>query len=210
MVVLSMLYTIPFFRCLCIIEAVYRSYQITGDSPDLFKFIFFFALISAAFRADMSFNNTAVSAAGIAIDRMIDASITNTCILHTAHDRFKCLQIIGRITIHFHIGNMPAIRKFMVRSFLLNFFECCYMIIYRNMERVCIIISICNARNNSVNLFINTRKSSGQTFCRSGDQRKVQTVFFCCFIANLTHMPDDFQAELLSSFTFSVMLTDRS
>ena len=157
----------------------------------------------------MPFNYTTVAAAWITVYRMVDAAVTDSRILHTANDGFKCFQIICRISVHFHIGDMSSVCEFMIRSFLLNLLKCCYVIVYRYMEGICIVITICNTRYDTVDFLINPCKSSRQTFCRSCNKREVQTVFLCSFITDFTHMPYDFQTKLLRFFTFSVMFSDQ-
>src|SRR5574344_1709311 len=111
-------------------------------------------------------DNAVVSAFGITVYWMVDASVTDSAFLHVPNDLFESRQIHTWISVELHIRNMTSIRKRMVRCFKLDLLKCGDGEVDGDMEAVRIEIVICYARNNPVTLFIHAHKSPRKAFCR--------------------------------------------
>src|SRR5699024_564399 len=98
----------------------------------------------------------------------------------------------------------------MVWCFLLDLLKCADVVPYRNMEGVCIIVTVCNTRNDSVAFFIHTDKSTGQALCRCCKQCKVHLGFLASSVAVSTHVTNDLQTFLLHLVAFAVVMTIKS
>ena len=86
---------------------------------------------------------------------------------------------------------MTTISKSMVRGFKLNFFKSVYRVINRDVERVCIIISVGNSGNNTKTFSVDFDKSSAQSLSRSSDKGEVKTILLACLIHSLSHVTND-------------------
>ena len=82
----------------------------------------------------MAFDDPAVAAAGIPVDRVVDAAIADIVFLHAAHHGFKGFQVVGRIAVHLHIGDVPAVGQRMIRRLQADLVKCADVIIHRDME----------------------------------------------------------------------------
>ena len=91
---------------------------------------------------------------------MVYRTVTDTLFFHVANDLFKCVEVLCRVAVKLHIGNMSAVCKSMIRSFQLDFFESAYREINRNMETVCIIVSVGNSFDYTVFFLVYFYKSS--------------------------------------------------
>ena len=138
---------------------------------------------------------------------MIDTSITNSGIVHTADHALECLHIFCCISVQFYITDMTAIGQCMIRSFFSDLLVRGDWIPDRNMETICIILSVCHPRYLPITFLIHPEKSSGQAFCRCRKQRIIHLSFFCFRIRKCPHMTDNLKPLLLHLFTFPMMLS---
>ena len=92
----AMFDAIAFLGTFSIVEAIQRTYQISGDSTDALEWVIpFFTTALGATIAD----NTVVTTDLITVDWMVDAAIANIAFLHVTDNRLKGLEIIRRITV---------------------------------------------------------------------------------------------------------------
>ena len=122
-------------------------------------------------------DHTRKSTYRVTIHRMVYRSISDSTLFHTADHCFKCFRILCSISIQLHITDMSCIGQCMVRCLNTDFLKCTDRIIYRYMERIGVILSVRHTRDLSKAFLINADKSSGQTFCRCGQQGKLRPVF---------------------------------
>ena len=152
----------------------------------------------------------AVEAAnGVAIHRMIDRTIADAGFLHQAHDLFKRLQILRRIAVQLHIGNVSGVRQRMIGRFGANLLRGADAVIYRHMEAVGVIIAIGYAGNFAVLFAVDLHKASGKPLRRRGEQGHVHIQFLRGAIAQLAHVADDFQPKILRALALAVVFADQ-
>ena len=115
-----MLYPFFFFGTFSIVPAIRGSHKIAGNAADPFKFgaaVIFAAVAFGTFVVD----HAVISAAWIAIYRMVDGAISNPGFLHAPDYRLKCLEVFACIAVELHITDVSGIGKRMVRRFEGNF-----------------------------------------------------------------------------------------
>lgn len=78
------------------------------------------------------------------------------------------------------------------------------------MEGVGVVVAVGDARNHTKTFAVDLDKSSGQTFCRGGDEREVELSLFAFCIHSGAHMADDLQSQILCVFALSVVLSNQS
>ena len=105
---------------------------------------------------------------------------------------------------------MSAIGESMVRRFQADFIEGVDVKVDWNMEGVGVVVAVGDARNHTKTLAVDFDKSSGQAFCRGGDEREVELSLFAFCIHSGAHVTDDLQSQILRVFALSVVLTNQS
>ena len=148
---------------------IHGSYQISGYSADSLESDIAFFLFAVALRA-LIINDSRVSAARVSVNRMVDGAVSDSGFLHASYYLFERIKVLKWVSVKFNVGNMSAVGKFVIRSFQSDLFESIYRVVYRNMETVCVIVSVRNARDDSVFFFVDSNKTSRKSFRRRCDE----------------------------------------
>ena len=93
------------------------------------------AFATSAARAHIT-NHAYETANRVAVDRVVDASVTDSDFRHVLHDLFESIQILRRVAVEFHIADVACVRKRMVRGFQRELLESRNLVINRHVERV--------------------------------------------------------------------------
>ena len=165
------------------------------------------ALTPSTARADIA-NDASIATDGVAVDGVVNRAIAHASFLHRAHDRFKCFQVLGRVAVQLNIADVAAVGHGVVGGFAANLFKRRNRIIYRHMERVCIVFAVGDARNHAVPCAVDAHEASGKTFRGGCNQREVEVILRGGLVHALAHVRDDAQAQFLGFVTLAVMDTD--
>ena len=95
-------------------------------------------------------DNACVSADRVSVYRVVDRSVSYAGFLHESDDGFECLRILRGIAVQLYIADVTRIREVMIRCLDGDLLERSDREVYRNVERVCVVISVRNARDLSV------------------------------------------------------------
>ena len=153
-------------------------------------------------------DNAGISAYGIAIDGMVDGSVAYAHFLHGLDDVFEGLEVVERVAVHFHIADVAAVGKGVVRSFKTDLVEGIDGEVHRNVEGVGVVVPVGDARNVAEQLAVVLDESAGKTFGGRSDDGKVETRFLALGVRALADGAHDAQAEFLSFLGFAVMNAD--
>ena len=154
-----MLYPVFLFRRLGVVPVIHGTDQIAGDAADSFKADIAFTLLTVALRT-LIVDNAGIPAAWVAVDRMINRAVADSAFFHAANDFLEGIQIFERISVELDIGDMAAVGELMIRCFQSDLLKRVNRIIDRNMEAVCIVVTIGNTRNAAVFFSVNANKPS--------------------------------------------------
>ena len=199
-----MLYPRFLLCALCVIPAVNGAHQIARDSADALKIRVSIALVSVTvwtFFADY----TIVAADGISVNWMVDGTISNAGFFHAADNFFKSREVGAGIPIQLDVADVPCVGVFVVWRLQLNFFIGLYGIVDRNMERICVKFTVCNAGNSPELFTVYGDKASAEPFCRGSEQGEVQTSSFRFSVHQAPQMRDDLKPQSLAFCTFTMM-----
>ena len=196
--ILSVLHAISFFGSFCVIETVYRTDKITGDTADSLKTEMIFSFIFGAAAARTMIADDAVVAAGrVAIDRVIDRTITDALFAHKTDDLLECFKIRGSVTIHLDIRDVTGIGEGVIGGLETDLIENRRVVVHRDMEAVRIILLVGDSLNLAEPILIDPQESAGQTFGGSRQKGVIEAGFRRHFIAIRTHMCHDLKSKLL-------------
>ena len=146
------------------------------------------------------------SAHWVAVDRVVDGSITDTGLRHVMHDLFEGIQVLRRVAVKFDIADVTSVGKRMVRGFQRNLLESGNLVVHRNVERVGVVVAVGHARDNTELLLVHTHETTGKAFGRRSEQAEVEAETFGFLVAEFAHVADNLEAELLGFFGFAVVL----
>ena len=140
---------------------------------------------------------------------MVDRAVADSGFLHHAHDLFKRFEVLRWITVQLHIGNVSRVGERVIGRFGTNLINGADVIIHRHMEAVGVVFAIGNARDNAVFLRVDLDEAAGKSLRGRGQQRYVQAKAVARIVAELTHVADDFKAEVLRPLALAVVLADK-
>ena len=162
-----MLYSVVLFCTLCVIEVIKCSNEVACDSADTLELDV--TLFSAARGTGVS-DNAGIAANGVMVNGVVDRAVADAVVVHQAYDFLECVDIFSRITVNLNVGDMTAVCEVMVRTFDSDLISSGDLVIHRNVEGVCIIISVSYVRNLAEFLLVDLDESTGETFCRCCDK----------------------------------------
>ena len=140
-------YPVAFLRAFCIVKMLERTDQIAGNAADTLDWLIcrFFAVAVWALVS----NNAGIAADWVAVDRMVDRTVTDAGFFHAADELFKSVHVLERVTVQFHIGDVSAIGESMIRRFQADFIEGVDVKVDWNMEGVGVVVAVGDARNHT-------------------------------------------------------------
>ena len=80
---------------------------------------------------------------------MVDGAVAYPHFLHGLDDVFKCLKVVQRIAVNFHIADVAAVGECMVGGFKTDFVEGRDWEVDRNVEGICVIVPVGDSGNAS-------------------------------------------------------------
>ena len=92
-----------------------------------------FSLCSAALGALVP-DYSRISADRIAVNRMVDRTVSDTDFLHIPYDLFKGSEVVERVAVKLDIADMTGIGKSVIRSFYFKLFKSVDIKVNRYME----------------------------------------------------------------------------
>ena len=198
---------VVYLGLLGVVEAVERSDKVAGDAADPFESDAFLAFMPSALGADIV-DDAVVSAAGIAVDRMVDGTIADATFLHVADDLLEGIGVLGDIAIDFDIGDVSACRQRMIGRFDIDLAEHGNRIVDRDVEGIGVVIPIGDALDLAVALLVDADEAAREAFRRRGDDGEVEVVLLGGFLGLLVDLADDLQAEGLGRLAFAMVFAD--
>jgi len=191
-----------------IVEAVERADKITRDAADALELDAVLLLSATALRAHIA-DDAVVAAYRVAVNGMVDRTVTDTAFLHVADDRLEGLKVLGRVAVKLDVGDMTRVGERVIRCLDLDLLERIDWEVHRHMEAVGVVIAIGHAGDGAIAGAIHADETTGKAFCRRGEQCVVALSLLREPIEIRTHMADDLQAELLGPLGLAMMLTDK-
>ena len=82
------------FGAFCIIPALERAYEITGNAAETFEALFAIRLTTATAWTDIAFDDTSVTTDWVTINWMVDGAIANASFFHVADNCFESFDVI--------------------------------------------------------------------------------------------------------------------
>ena len=164
-------------------------------------------LLSAALRAAIP-DNAVVAADRVAVNRVVDRAVADARVVHRAHNRFKRIQILGRVAVHLDVGDVTRVRQRVIRRFQPDLVKRADRAIHRDVEAVGVILAIGHARDFAVALLVELHKPAGKPLRRGRQQRVIQLLLRAPRVAALAHVADDLQSQLLRALALAVVLAD--
>ena len=92
-----MFYPVAFLRAFCIVKMLERTDQIAGDAADTLDWLIcrFFAMAVWALVS----NNAGIAANGVAVNRMVDRTVTDAGFFHAADELLKSVHVLKRVAV---------------------------------------------------------------------------------------------------------------
>ena len=203
-----MLHPVVDLGLLGVVEAVEGADEISGDAANPLEADAFLSFMSAAFGANVV-DDAIVAAERVAIDRVVDGSVSDALLFHMADDLFEGIRVLGDIAIDFDIGDVSTGRQGMIRRFDVDLAEHADRIVDRDVEGIGVVISVGDALKLAIVLLVDADEAAGETFRRRCDDGEVEVVFLSGLLGLLVEFADDLETERLGGFAFAVVLADQ-
>ena len=127
---------------------------------------------------------------------MVYGTITDANFLHIPYDLFKSGKIIQRISVKLYVADMSGVSKSVVRSLYFKLLKCVDIKIYRDMERVGIILSVRYTFYLAKTLLVHLYETPGESLCRCCEQREIKTCTFGFLVHSCSHTGYYLKSEL--------------
>ena len=85
---------------------------------------------------------------------MVDRAVSDADFLHVSDDRLECFRVLGCISVELYVADVAGVCQIVIWRLDVEFLECADRIVYRNMERVGVVIPVCDARQLAVFLSV--------------------------------------------------------
>ena len=166
-----MLDTLGFLSAFAIVKAVKRAHEIACDTADALKGDAFFG--TPALGASVA-DDAVKTAHRVAVDRMVDRTITHAAFLHVADDGLEGFDVFRRVAVEFDIADVPGIGERVVGRLKLNLAKGIDAKVNRDMEAVGVILAVGHVLDLAKADAVDVDETSGKPFGRCGQQRKVK------------------------------------
>ena len=104
-----MLYASSFLGFLAIIPAFEGTYEVAGNAAKTLEAKLAICFVATTTWADIAFDASGEPTNWVAIDWVVYGAITDASFFHMTNNCLEGLDIVGRITIHFDVGNMTSV-----------------------------------------------------------------------------------------------------
>ena len=154
------LYSVLFFGALAVVEAVERTYEIARNSSYALERSVLVVFLASALRANLAYHSR-IAAVRVSVHGVIYRAVTYAALLHVANDFFERLHVVYGVAVELDVGDVSAVRERVVRRFELDLIECGDLVVDGNVERVRVVVPVCNAGDNSVLFLVYADESAG-------------------------------------------------
>lgn len=188
------------FRQLRLVPAVGSSYQIAGDALQLVD------VLASAYRASLQIVGCIlISAVHTAVAVVVHRTVADVVFIDKRNDVGNGLRVVGGVAVDFHIEDVATACQVVVRSFHFRLVARAAFIPNGNVVRVRVIVLVGYALDDAERAFVLFRELARQTFGRCGKNTEIVLIAFREFVGTVAHVGNDFQAQLLAFFAFSVV-----
>ena len=154
-----MLYSVVLLSALTVVEAVERTNEVACDTSYTVKLDITGVLLTSAARADIA-DDTGISAQGIAVNGVVDSTVSDTGFLHTTDYFFKCRKILERVAVKLDVADVTGICELVIGSLDLYLLKGTDRIVNGYVEGVGVVVAVSNAFDDAVLLGVHTDKTS--------------------------------------------------
>ena len=139
---------------------------------------------------------------------MIYRAVADALFFHAAYYLLECVEVLQRVAVKLDIADVTAVGERVIGRFQLYLAVCADVVIYRNVERVGVVIAVGDAGYLTVLLLVNADESAGKSLGRGSKQAEIKVSLFAFVVHALSHAGDDVKTELLRFWGFTVMHAD--
>ena len=136
---------------------------------------------------------------------MVHRTVADVVFVDKRNDVGNGLRVVGGVAVDFHIEDMAAACQVVVRSFHFRLVARAAFIPNGNVVGVRVIVLVGYALDDAKRAFVLFRELARQTFGRCGKNTEIVLIAFRKFVGTVAHVGNDFQAQLLAFFAFSVV-----
>ena len=188
-------YAVFQFGKLCTVPALSGAYKIAGDALQPVD------MVAVAVRAFLQIGVSILeSAVHAAVSVVVHRTVSHVVLVHQVYDGHDGFRVVGCVSVDFHIEDMSATCKCMVRSFYLCFVFRRTMVVDRDMVGVCVIFLVGDAFQDSEFFAVHFRETACKPFSRRGKNAEVVLELLGKFVRLVPHVRYDSQTEFLCLF----------